>query len=141
MTISTLILILATVLASAIAQLALKLGMSNPAIGLAAQNGGRALVLAVAGSPLVWAGLTIYGAGVLAWLYVLSKVDLSCQLHRRHAVRHLPAAGNREPDADGRYGADRAGLYPCRPLLRRLIVSRQIRRCGRIRAGARRREA
>jgi drug/metabolite transporter (DMT)-like permease len=77
MTLSTLILILATVLASAVAQLALKLGMSNPAIGVAAQNGGKALVLAVAGSPLVWAGLTIYGAGVLAWLYVLSKVDLS----------------------------------------------------------------
>lgn len=77
MTFPTLILILATVLASAIAQLALKLGMSNPAVAAAAQNGGRELVLAVASSPLVWTGLVIYGGGVLAWLYVLSKVDLS----------------------------------------------------------------
>lgn len=77
MSISTLALILGTVLASAVAQLALKLGMSNPAIAAAAQNGGKALILAVAGSPLVWTGLFIYGGGVLAWLYVLSKVDLS----------------------------------------------------------------
>ena len=77
MALSTLILILATVLASAIAQLALKLGMSNPAIAAAARDGGTALILAVAGSPLVWTGLAIYGAGVAAWLYVLSKVDLS----------------------------------------------------------------
>jgi drug/metabolite transporter (DMT)-like permease len=77
MPISMLAVILATVLASAVAQLALKLGMSNPAIAAAAQNGGKAMVLAVASSPLVWTGLMIYGAGVLAWLYVLSKVDLS----------------------------------------------------------------
>lgn len=77
MSISTLILILGTVFASAVAQLALKLGMSSPAIAAAGQNGGRALILAVAGSPLVWTGLVIYGAGVIAWLYVLSKVDLS----------------------------------------------------------------
>src|SRR5687768_7277187 len=77
MPISMLAVILATVLASAVAQLALKLGMSNPTIAAAAQNGGKAMVLAVASSPLVWTGLMIYGAGVLAWLYVLSKVDLS----------------------------------------------------------------
>jgi drug/metabolite transporter (DMT)-like permease len=77
MPISTLALILGTVLASAVAQLALKLGMSSPAIAAAGQSGGKALILAVAASPLVWTGLMIYGAGVLAWLYVLSKVDLS----------------------------------------------------------------
>ncbi|WP_088343296.1 MULTISPECIES: EamA family transporter [Rhodomicrobium] len=71
-------LILATVTASACAQLALKLGMSSPGVKAAMQEGGAAaMLLAVAGSPLVWIGLMIYGLSVVVWLWVLSKVDLS----------------------------------------------------------------
>jgi drug/metabolite transporter (DMT)-like permease len=77
MSVLTLSLILATVTASAIAQLALKLGMSSPAVAAAMPEGGKALILAIATSPFVWTGLTIYGLSVLAWLWVLSKVDLS----------------------------------------------------------------
>lgn len=74
---TTLALILATVTASACAQLALKLGMSSPAVSAALPQGGRAILLAVATTPLVWIGLTIYGLSVVVWLWILSKVDLS----------------------------------------------------------------
>ncbi len=77
MSLSTLVLILATVTASACAQLALKLGMSSPAVVTALPQGGKALISAVALSPLVWVGLAIYGSSVAVWLWVLSKVDLS----------------------------------------------------------------
>lgn len=77
MSILTLGLILATVTASACAQLALKLGMSSPAVAAALPAGGQSLVLAVATSPLVWAGLTIYGLSIAVWLWILSRVDLS----------------------------------------------------------------
>jgi drug/metabolite transporter (DMT)-like permease len=73
----TLAVILATVTASAVAQLALKMGMKAPAVAAAMPVGGKALVLAVATSPLVWAGLLIYGLSVGVWLWVLAKVDLS----------------------------------------------------------------
>ena len=77
MSILTLALILATVTASACAQLALKLGMSTPAVAAATQGGAKSLFIAVASSPLVWTGLTIYGASIAVWLWILSKVDLS----------------------------------------------------------------
>jgi drug/metabolite transporter (DMT)-like permease len=77
MSILTLGLILATVTASACAQLALKLGMSSPAVAAAIPEGGKHFILAVATSPLVWAGLTIYGLSIAVWLWVLSKVELS----------------------------------------------------------------
>lgn len=77
MSILTLALILATVTASACAQLALKLGMTSPHVVAALPQGGKGILLAVASSPLVWAGLTIYGMSVAVWLWVLSKVDLS----------------------------------------------------------------
>ena len=77
MSVLTLGLILATVTASACAQLALKLGMSSPAVTAAVPQGGRELILAVAGSPLVWTGLTIYGLSVAVWLWILSRVELS----------------------------------------------------------------
>ena len=77
MSLLTFALIIATVTASACAQLALKLGMSSPAVAAALPQGGKALLLAVAGSPLVWTGLAIYGSSVAVWLWILSKVDLS----------------------------------------------------------------
>jgi drug/metabolite transporter (DMT)-like permease len=77
MSVLTLALILATVTASACAQLALKLGMKSQPVAMAVSAGGRDLFLAVASSPLVWAGLTIYGVSIAVWLWILSKVDLS----------------------------------------------------------------
>jgi len=73
----TLTLILATVTASAVAQLALKMGMKTPAVAAALPEGGKALILAAAASPLVWTGLIIYGLSVVVWLWILAKVDLS----------------------------------------------------------------
>jgi drug/metabolite transporter (DMT)-like permease len=77
MSLLTLVLILATVTASACAQLALKLGMSSTAVAAAIPQGGKALIVAVVASPLVWVGLVIYGSSVAVWLWILSKVDLS----------------------------------------------------------------
>lgn len=77
MSLLTFALIIATVTASACAQLALKLGMSSPAVTAALPQGGKELIMAVAGSPLVWTGLAIYGSSVAVWLWILSKVDLS----------------------------------------------------------------
>jgi drug/metabolite transporter (DMT)-like permease len=77
MSLLTLALILATVTASACAQLALKLGMTSPAVAAAMPEGGKSLLLAVASSPMVWTGLTIYGLSVAVWLWILSKVELS----------------------------------------------------------------
>jgi drug/metabolite transporter (DMT)-like permease len=77
MSVLTLGLILATVTASACAQLALKLGMSSPAVTAALPQGGKFLIMAVAASPLVWTGLTIYGLSVAVWLWILSRVELS----------------------------------------------------------------
>src|SRR5665648_134566 len=77
MSMLTLALILATVTASACAQLALKLGMTSPGVVAALPQGGKSILLAVASSPLVWTGLTIYGLSVAVWLWILSKVDLS----------------------------------------------------------------
>lgn len=77
MSMLTLALILATVTASACAQLALKLGMTSPAVVAALPQGGKGILIAVASSPLVWTGLTIYGLSVAVWLWILSKVDLS----------------------------------------------------------------
>ena len=67
--------ILSTVALSAVAQFALKVGMSSPHV--AASAGGTAMILAAAASPFVWIGLAIYGASVVAWLLVLSKTDVS----------------------------------------------------------------
>jgi multidrug transporter EmrE-like cation transporter len=67
--------ILATVALSAEAQVVLKSGVS--ALKLADAQGAFGLVLAAAASPMVWLGLLIYGLSVLAWLWVLSKVDVS----------------------------------------------------------------
>lgn len=77
MSLLTLAVILTTVTASACAQLALKLGMTSPGVVAALPQGGRGILLAVASSPLVWIGLTIYGLSVGVWLWILTKVDLS----------------------------------------------------------------
>ena len=69
------IVILVTVALSAVAQIALKAGVS--ALKLTEGQDIVSLMLAVAASPFIWLGLVIYGLSVLAWLWVLSKVDVS----------------------------------------------------------------
>lgn len=77
MTPSILILILATVALSAVAQLALKMGAASPKMVTAMQTGLAESVMAALGTPLIWVGLGIYGFSVALWLWVLSKVELS----------------------------------------------------------------
>ena len=75
---STLIMLLASVLLSSIAQVLLKIGMS-PASLQASLNRGEPLraVLAIAGSPFVLGGLVTFAVSVLVWLLVLSRISLS----------------------------------------------------------------
>ncbi len=77
MTLQILGFILLAVTLSAFAQLALKLGVSNQQIQSSLQNGISDALYAVALSPLIWLGLTIYVVSVGMWLWVLSKVELS----------------------------------------------------------------
>lgn len=77
MRLGLLALILLSVAISALAQIALKSGMSSVAVQktLAASPWdtlGAALL-----NPAVLAGLGLYGAGALLWLYVLARVDVS----------------------------------------------------------------
>ena len=67
--------ILGTVCLSAVAQVALKIG--TRALSSSAGKELPAIILSVASSPFIWLGLGIYGASVLAWLWVLSKTDVS----------------------------------------------------------------
>lgn len=69
--------ILFTVLLSACAQLALKLGVASPRMATAFQGGFADGLYAASVSPLVWLGLVIYGVSVAIWLWVLSKVELT----------------------------------------------------------------
>lgn len=70
---------LACVLISAAAQVLLKLGMTRPAAeGLAPPAAGWLATYGQAlTSPLVWAGLMLYGLGAVLWLWVLSRLDVS----------------------------------------------------------------
>jgi multidrug transporter EmrE-like cation transporter len=72
---ATLLLIFASVLLSAFAQMFLKLGVTR-ADGV---DGSSALsdLGNMLASPLVLVGLGLYGAGALLWLFVLGKVPLS----------------------------------------------------------------
>jgi multidrug transporter EmrE-like cation transporter len=73
-----LLLALACVLLSSIAQIAMKLGMKA---GAPAAGGVEAPVLATyaqaLSSPLVWLGLALYGLSAGLWLWVLSRLDVS----------------------------------------------------------------
>jgi drug/metabolite transporter (DMT)-like permease len=69
--------ILLTVSVSACAQLLLKLGMKEIDAANGMLSNGFTSLFQVIFSPLVFSGLTVYGLSTLAWLWVLSKVDLS----------------------------------------------------------------
>jgi len=74
----TALLIIASVSLSAIAQIALKSGMSASRVAAAlAQGTSGDAVLAIAAQPLVWLGLTLYAVGAVVWLFVLAKVNVS----------------------------------------------------------------
>lgn len=68
-------LILLSVAAGVGGQTAIKLGVSQPGASDAAGNIGSLLNM-IFGSPLVLLGLVLYALGALAWIAVLSRLDL-----------------------------------------------------------------
>jgi len=78
MSFMTIGLVLASVMASAIAQLLLKTGMSRPDVVAAIAEGRAAsTALTLGTTPEVVGGLGLYGFGAVMWLFVLAKLDLS----------------------------------------------------------------
>lgn len=74
---SVFMLVLASVLMSAFAQIALKSGMSTPAVAAASAEGLTWLMVrTVAVSPFVLLGLFLYFASAAVWLLVLARVDV-----------------------------------------------------------------
>lgn len=69
-------LILLSVTTSVAGQTVIKLGVSQPGASDAA-DGVLTLIRMILTSPLVLMGLALYGVGALAWIAVLSNVDLS----------------------------------------------------------------
>jgi len=70
--------VLASVVLTALAQIALKAGMSTPAIKqIADETNISALIGAIARSPAIFAGFALYGLSVVLWLFVLSRLDVS----------------------------------------------------------------
>ena len=72
-----LFIILLTVSFSAIGQLVLKIGVSTESVTKAMQGNVTDIAVAMVFSPLIWVGLFIYGVCIIAWLWVLTKVELS----------------------------------------------------------------
>jgi len=72
----SLILILASVCLSAMAQVSFKIGVSAATAAERAGSGGPLLLHAIL-TPGVIAGLALYGIGTLLWLAALSQVELS----------------------------------------------------------------
>jgi multidrug transporter EmrE-like cation transporter len=75
MTLRLFLLIAASVLLSALAQLALKMGTAGAAGARAHGVGGE--LAGLAQSPMVLLGLGLYGVGALLWLFVLGRAPLS----------------------------------------------------------------
>lgn len=74
----SLALILLSVSMSAMAQLALKMGMSAPSLKATMAIGSPGQILAqIFLSPFVVGGLLVYFLGAVVWLLVLSKIPLS----------------------------------------------------------------
>jgi drug/metabolite transporter (DMT)-like permease len=69
-------LILLSILTSVAGQTVIKIGVSQPGTEAAA-TGLLPLLNIIVRSPLVLLGLVLYGIGALAWIAVLSRVDLS----------------------------------------------------------------
>ena len=73
---SSVVLILLSTLSGVAGQTAIKLGVSKPGVSESA-TGLLALVSLIFESPLVLLGLFFYALGALAWIAVLTKLDLS----------------------------------------------------------------
>ena len=72
------LLILSSVLLSSIAQIVLKIGMSNTGILSAMQSGSTIQIIkAITNNIYVIGGLTLYFFSAAVWLLVLAKVDVS----------------------------------------------------------------
>lgn len=70
--------ILASVAISALAQIALKYGMSSLAVQRSMKTGLPVeIVTNIASSPMVLLGMGLYFASMVIWLFVLSKVEVS----------------------------------------------------------------
>lgn len=78
MTFRIFLLVLVSVTISALAQVALKRGMSGPVVQ-SALNGVDTTqkLIAVATSPMVFVGLALYAIGAMVWLLVLARIDVS----------------------------------------------------------------
>ncbi|MEA3335275.1 MAG: EamA family transporter [Chloroflexota bacterium] len=74
---SSLWLILVSTIAGVAGQVSLKLGMSQPGAEETVSEGVLSLIALILRTPLVWLGLMFYGIGALAWIAVLSRLDLS----------------------------------------------------------------
>ena len=71
-------LILVSVALSALAQIALKYGMSSLTVQKSIKTGLPGdMVINIASSPMVILGIGLYFGSMLIWLFVLSKVDVS----------------------------------------------------------------
>ncbi|MEQ8309964.1 MAG: hypothetical protein RIA72_04620 [Sphingopyxis sp.] len=75
MTLRLLLLILASVSLSALAQLTLKIGTAAAADGRSTGIGGE--IGGLVQSPMIILGLGLYGVGALLWLFVLGRAPLS----------------------------------------------------------------
>src|SRR5687767_9160537 len=69
-------LILLSILTGVAGQTVIKIGVSQPGASTASE-GLFSLLAMILTSPLVLLGLLLYGIGALAWIAVLSRVDLS----------------------------------------------------------------
>ena len=69
-------LILISAVAGVAGQTVMKIGVSQPGAA-EATSGLLSLVLLILRSPLLLGGLALYGIGALAWIAVLSRLDLS----------------------------------------------------------------
>ena len=78
MTRTVLLMILASVVMSALAQIAMKSGMSDRTVVDSLAGGvGWPAAARIAATPLVWLGLGIYAASAVVWLLVLARVEVS----------------------------------------------------------------
>jgi multidrug transporter EmrE-like cation transporter len=74
---SSLGLILLSVASGVAGQLALKVGVTRGGAAALEAAGPISTLVTAFRSPLVWLGLALYGLGALAWILVLTRLDLS----------------------------------------------------------------
>jgi multidrug transporter EmrE-like cation transporter len=75
--VSSLGLILLSVAGGVAGQLAIKVGVTRAGAAAVEAAGPISTLITAFRSPLVWLGLGLYGLGALAWILVLTRLDLS----------------------------------------------------------------